>query len=134
MSDKVVFGNRQIPTLIALTEEEQARGLMFKKWPPPIMSFPYDEAKIRKFWMKNTISPLDIVFCRASKVVSIIEGKELSLNFVGPDEPSDLVVELPRGTAADLGIAVGTEVRLIYGLFSLAKRLELRMTKKATST
>lgn len=127
--DKIFFGNHELPTLIALTEDEQRIGLMKRPWPPPVMAFPYDTARIRKFWMKDTISPLDIVFCRAGQVLSIYNGEPLCLTHVGPDEPSDLVVELPRGTAKKLGITPGTKTRLVYGLFSLARKYEMRLSK-----
>ena len=128
--DRIIFGSHQLPTLVALTEEEQRIGLMKRNWPPPIMTFPYATAEVRKFWMKNTISPLDIVFCRAGLVISIVDGKPLSLNHVGPDEPSDLIVELPKGTAENLGIVRGTKTRLVYGLFTLAKKYEIQLSKK----
>jgi uncharacterized membrane protein (UPF0127 family) len=98
------------PTEVAITEAEQNRGLMFREWPPPIMVFPYKSAATRRFWMKNTISPLDIVFCKANYVVGIFKGEPLSTKLLGPDEPSDLVVELPAGTASRLGLSVGDYV------------------------
>lgn len=128
--DKIIIGNYELPTLIALTEEEQKMGLMGRTWPPPIMAFPYNSARIRKFWMKNTISPLDIIFCRAGTVLSIINGEPLSLNHVGPDEPSDLVIELPKGMAKKLGVTVGTKTKLVYGLFTLARSYEMKLSKK----
>lgn len=127
--DKIFFGNCQLPTLIALTESEQQLGLMWKSWPPPIMAFPYDSVEIRKFWMKNTISPLDIVFCRNGKVIKVIAGKPLSLQHVGPDFPCDLVVELPKGLAQQLNILPDTKVKLVYGLLTLARKYELKLSK-----
>jgi uncharacterized membrane protein (UPF0127 family) len=60
--------------------------------------------------MKNTQTPLDIVFCRTNHVVGIFKGEPFSTKLIGPDEPSDLVVELPAGTAASLGLSVGDYV------------------------
>jgi len=128
--DKIIFGNYELTTLVALTDEEQRRGLMHVSWPPPVMSFPYESAKIHKFWMKNTVCPLDIVFCRNGKVISVMNGEPLSLRHIGPDIPSDLVVELPKGMAQHLDIVQGTSTKLICGLFTLAKKLELKMLKK----
>lgn len=129
--DKIIFGNHSLATLVALTEKEQRRGLMHQPWPPPVMCFPYNTSAIRKFWMKDTISPLDIVFCRAGKVISIVNGIPLSLNHVGPDLPSDLIVELPKGTVENLEIQPGTKVKLAYGLFTLARKIELDLLKRA---
>lgn len=132
MADLIILGGHQFNTLIADTLEEQAKGLMYKKWPPPVMSFPYKTAEIRKFWMKNTISPLDIIFCRSGKIVGIYKGEPLSTMSVGPNEPVDLVIELPHGKAKKIGIAIGDDVELLRGLRGLAKKFEKRLhTKKS---
>lgn len=109
---KVYINDRYFPTLVARTPEEHSRGLMFKPFPTPVMCFPYNTASVRKFWMKNTISPLDIIFCKKNKIIAICAGKPLSTELVGPNEPSDLVIEMPLGTAAKNGFKVGDSVRL----------------------
>jgi uncharacterized protein len=109
-TDVVSIKGQAFPALVAVTESEQQRGLMFQEWPPPIMAFPYRRAASRRFWMNNVLSPLDIVFCRSNCVVGIFKGEPLSTKLVGPDEPSDLVIELPAGTAEKLGLAVGDYV------------------------
>lgn len=128
--DRIIFGKYELPTLIALTEDEKKIGLMNRLWPPPVMSFPYESAQVRKFWMKNTICPLDIVFCRAGLVLSIVDGEPLCVQHIGPNEMSDLVVELPRGMAKKIGIVSGTKTRLVYGLFTLARKYEIKLSKK----
>ena len=110
MNDTVSIKGQIFPVKVAVTEAEQRQGLMFQEWPPPIMVFPYRSASYRKFWMKNTISPLDIVFCKANCVIGIFKGEPLSTKLVGPDEPADLVVELPAGTAENLGLNIGDYV------------------------
>lgn len=110
MSDIISIKGQIFPAIVAVTEAEQCKGLMYQKWPPPIMVFPYRRASQRRFWMKNTIAPLDIVFCRGSRVVGIFKGEPFSTKLVGPDEAADLVVELPAGTAASLGLSVGDYV------------------------
>jgi len=110
MSDIISIKGQIFQTLVAVTEEEQSNGLMYQKWPPPIMSFPYKRATPRRFWMKNCGTPLDIVFCRGNCVVGIFKGEPFSTKLVGPDEPTDFVVELPAGKAASLGLAIGDYV------------------------
>jgi uncharacterized membrane protein (UPF0127 family) len=110
MDDVISIKGQMFNTLVAITESEQCKGLMYQKWPPPIMAFPYRRAAPRKFWMKNTMTPLDIVFCRGNYVIGIFKGEPLSTKLVGPDEPADFVVELPAGTAANLGLSVGDYV------------------------
>lgn len=113
-NDIITIGDISFSTLIAITSEEQTTGLMYKKWPPPVMCFPYKNAYPRSFWMKNTISPLDIIFCKDNKIISICYGEPLSTRQVGPYSPIDLVIELPHGTAAKHKFSVGNSVYLSY--------------------
>lgn len=108
--DTISLKGQVFPTLVAVTESEQCKGLMYQKWPPPIMVFPYKRASVRKFWMNNTTTPLDIIFCQGNCIIGIFKGEPLSTKLVGPDIPSDLVVELPGGTATALGLEVGDYV------------------------
>lgn len=101
------------PTLLAISSDEQAKGLMFEKFPPPIMSFIYTEPQINKFWMKNTPSPLDIVFCCAGEIKQICIGEPYSTRAIGSDSPSDLVIELPFGTVNQSGIKLGHKVGFV---------------------
>ena len=97
-------------TLVAETPTEQQIGLQGRAWPPPVMTFPLRSFAYTKFWMNNTPAPLDIIFCRAGRVIGIFKGEPMSTKLVGPDEVSDLVVELPHGTAARIGLSVGDYV------------------------
>ena len=76
------------------------------------MTFVYAKPKLNAFWMKATISPLDIIFCLGGKIVSINSGIPHSTALIGGREPSDLVIELPAGTCEDNNIHVGDEVQL----------------------
>ena len=113
MSSYVKIGNILFETLIAISQEEQATGLMNKNWPPPIMSFVYASSRINKFWMANTPSPLDILFCNNGKIINICYGEPFSIQTIGSDNKSDLVVELPFGTCAKYNIAINDPVVLI---------------------
>lgn len=115
------------PTLVAITDEEQERGLMYANWPPPVMSFPFNTEAKRKFWMKNTVSPLDIIFCKAGKIVQICSGEPLSEKFVGPNEPTDLVIELPAGTSSKHAFHPGDNVKLHLSVPTLAKHYETKL-------
>ena len=110
MNDAISIKGQVFNTLVAVTEDEHRKGLMYQNWPPPIMVFPYKRAEKRRFWMYNTPTPLDIIFCRANCVIGIFKGEPFSTKLVGPEEPSDFVVELPAGTAASLGLSVGDYV------------------------
>lgn len=127
--DKIILGNNEFETVVAVTPTEHQRGLMFKQWPPPIMSFPYDEPAFRKFWMKDTPSPLDIVFCNNKKIVAILKGTPMSLSSVGPDTPCDLVVELPEGMANEYKISVGDRAELFCSLKTISKKINYKLGK-----
>jgi uncharacterized membrane protein (UPF0127 family) len=100
------------PTLLAISGDEQAKGLMYQEWPPPVMSFVYAAPQVNRFWMKNTPSPLDIVFCHKGKVAEICYGEPHSTQVVG-SRISDLVIELPYGIVDSTGIKVGQSVGLV---------------------
>lgn len=122
MSDKIKIGKHVFNTLVAITEEEHAIGLMWKKAPAPIMSFPYEKAEVHKFWMQNTIAPLDILFCHGNKIIDIKKGSPYSIDLIGPDKETDLVVELPFGTVKEYNIAEGDYIELKYSMNTLSKK------------
>lgn len=109
----IYIGSNVFPTYFAISSHEQQQGLMNVEWPPPVMSFVYDTPQPNKFWMKNTPSPLDIVFCRKGEIISIHKGEPFSTSVIGPDEFSDLVIELPHGTVASEGILLRSKVGII---------------------
>lgn len=124
MKNYVSIKDIKFPALFAITPEEHEEGLMWKPWPPPIMCFIFKDLDIRKFWMKNTISPLDIVFCRNNIIISIHHGEPLSEEHIGPDEDIDLVVELPFGHCKKFNFSKGDKVELHHSLQSLAFTLK----------
>ena len=98
---------------MALTPETRARGLMQRKTLKPNdgMVFFFPIAAPYKFWMKDTLIPLDMLFVdEAGVIVYIATAKPLSLKLVGPTTPIDTVIELEAGRAAHEGIAVGDKV------------------------
>jgi len=109
----IYIHNQVFPTLLALSSEEQERGLMFQEWPPPVMSFIYTAPRINKFWMKNTPSPLDIVFCCQGKVSQLCYGEPHSTSIIGDDKLSDLIIELPHGVVDSSGIKIGHPVGIV---------------------
>ena len=109
----ISVGDSVLEALLAVSEHEQQRGLMFVEQPVPYMAFLYNEPRVNKFWMQNTPSPLDIVFCYKNKVAEICYGKPHSTEIIGSNAFSDLVLELPHGDAERLGIKVGSDIRLL---------------------
>jgi len=95
---------------------EEMRGLMFRRemakgWG---MVFVFADEAPRSFWMKNTLTPLDMVFVRADGVVdSVVASAEpLTLTPRRSTGPAKYVVELASGVAATAGIVAGS--RLVF--------------------
>ena len=109
----IYVGNNIFSTLLAISEHEQSKGLMHQEWPPPVMTFVYGRSKINKFWMHNTPSPLDIVFCHNNKISEICYGEPYSTRIIGSDNFSNLVIEFPYGTIDSSNIKIGQSVGLI---------------------
>lgn len=99
---------------MAFTPEARELGLMHRTSLAPHdgMAFFFPKAAPYKFWMKNTLIPLDMLFVdEAGTVVYIATATPLSLEMVGPDNAVDTVIELAGGRAAREGITVGDKVR-----------------------
>jgi len=102
----------------AVTEAEQQKGLMYRTdlpddggmlfWPYP----PSGPARVASFWMKNTPSPLDIIFIRADGTIAHIAENAVpfSEDPVSSGEPVAAVLEIKGGRATALGIAEGDKV------------------------
>src|ERR1700722_10338117 len=107
--DQIVINGQVIETQVAITYEEQAKGLMFQKDPKP-MAFVYATPSYNTFWMHQTPAPLDIVFALRNKVVGVRSGLPYSTALIGVESASDLIVELPAGQAKKLGIECGDNI------------------------
>lgn len=92
---------------IALTAQEQERGLMYRTdlKPGEGMIFPMLPARLPNFWMKNTPTPLDLVFIRTDgSIERIAHGKANDLTPLFVEIPVAGVLELRGGDAKRLGI------------------------------
>jgi uncharacterized protein len=102
-------GERRFRVEVARSEEEQARGLMFREQLPNDggMIFPMNPPRIAGLWMKNTLIPLDMIFIRADGTIARIAAETVphSLESVTSGEPVAAVLEIGGGRAAALGIA-----------------------------
>jgi len=124
MKEGFIFINDNIfSTLLAISEDEQVKGLMFQEPPTPIMTFIYAYPKVNKFWMKSTPAPLDLIFCNNNQVSQICKGIPYSTKIIGEDVPSDLVIELPAGTVKSSNIKLQDSVGLIKPTIAELKTL-----------
>lgn len=121
-----IVTDRGVTTLqveIADDDAERAQGLMGR---PPLaddrgMLFQFPDEAERSFWMKNTPSPLDIVYLDASgRVVSIARNttpfSEASVPSYGAAKG---VLEVRAGRADAIGLEPGDQVR--HPFFGSAK-------------
>jgi uncharacterized membrane protein (UPF0127 family) len=99
---------------VALTPEQQAQGLMFRKElnPDGGMVFPMSPPRTASFWMKNTVIPLDMLFIQPDGTVAMVAAntKPYSREPVSAGVPVSGVLELAGGRAAELGIGQGAVV------------------------
>lgn len=107
-------GHHWLNVYLAVTDEQQQRGLMFVRELPADagMLFPLPQPRPMAMWMKNTYIPLDMLFIDASgRVVCLRERtKPLSEELISCDKPVKAVLEIGGGQAARRGIAVGDTV------------------------
>ena len=104
---------RCIALEVARTPEQQRLGLMQRPALPPLrgMWFPFNRARRARFWMHNTLAPLDMVFLRDGQVIHIESDvpvcPALPCPSYGPSQWADGVVELGAGEARRLGLTIG---------------------------
>lgn len=120
------MANKKIPVLLAISSEEQQKGLMGVDPPLPAMVFPSRKPEIRSFWMKNVKADLDIVYCLNNTISSIWRGEAGSTAMVGDHKLSDMVLEFPYGFCKSAGISVGDEIILE---FSKEAKMKIFMLK-----
>ena len=99
---------------IALTPEEQAKGLMFRRELPEGegMLFDFHHEQPASFWMKNTYVSLDMIFIRGDGTILKIAENTVPLSeaLVQSGGPVRAVLEVVAGTARKLGIVPGDRV------------------------
>ena len=112
-------GRHVFRTDLAKTAAQQERGLMYRTGMKPdeaMLFWPYPPeggpARAANFWMKNTPTPLDIIFIRADGTVARIaeNATPFSEAPIPSGEPVAAILEVVGGRAADLGIAEGDKV------------------------
>jgi uncharacterized protein len=106
---------------VAATDTQRERGLMGVPFVPAgqgmIFVFPDTGDQLRAFWMKNTITPLDMVFVKLDGSISSIAA---NVPATAPGTPDDrvarregtgrYVIELGAGEAARVGLTPGTRI------------------------
>lgn len=99
---------------IAETENQRSAGLMHRTDLPKDrgMLFVFDSVSERFFWMKNTPTPLDIIYAdRVGKIVYIAENTVPFSTIAIPSRfPAKFAFEVHAGLAKELGISAGDQL------------------------
>ena len=113
-------GHRHVFTVeLAQSKDAQARGLMYRTDLKPdggMLFWPYPagggKPQAANFWMKNTPTPLDIVFIRADGTIARVAENTIpqSEDLIPSGEPVAAVLELVGGRAAETGVGAGDRV------------------------
>jgi len=100
----VEIGDKKISVEVADTPEERGEGLMFREelCEGCGMLFIMEEEIIPRFWMKNTLIPLDMIFISSNlEVVDILRAEpceEDPCKVYSPKEKALYVLEVNKGT------------------------------------
>lgn len=117
---KATFKDQVIQLEVAQTSEQQEIGLMNR---PPLpadrgMLFPFEPPRPVMFWMKNTPSPLDMVFLLNGEVKAIAaDARPCAANpcpTYGSNDAVNQVIELRSGRAEELGLKVGDRLSIEF--------------------
>jgi uncharacterized membrane protein (UPF0127 family) len=115
------ISGREIQLEVANTPNEQEKGLMFR---PPLaddrgMLFIFKPARPVAFWMKNTPSPLDIIFLLDGEVKAIARNATTCKSDPCPIYPeggvvADSVIEMRSGLTQEIGLKEGDRISVKF--------------------
>lgn len=110
---------------LALSSEQHQEGLMYV----PVeeiaddqgMLFVFPDERMRGFWMKNTITGLDIAFARMDgTIVAIHTMPPLTLETFSSFEPAMFALEVKAGMLSKLGVLEGDKLAIPDEVFKAA--------------
>ena len=100
---------------IARTQEERARGLMYRKELPDGegMLFVFERDQIASFWMKNTYIPLSIAYIASDgRIVEIRDMYPRDESSVMSSRSVRYALEVPQNWFSRVGIKTGDVVKI----------------------
>lgn len=117
---KTTVKDQVIQLEVARTQEQRQIGLMNR---PPLpddrgMLFLFETPRIVVLWMKNTPSPLDMVFLLDGEVKAIaVDARPCTADpcpVYGSTDTVNQVIELRSGRAEELGLKVGDRLSIEF--------------------
>ncbi len=120
LATEVVFetsdGEVRVGLEVVSTAAKIQRGLMYRQHLAPDrgMLFVFASDRVRSFWMKNTLIPLDMLFVTHDMVVAGIEKNTVPLALDGRSVgiKTRYVIEVNGGWTEAHGVGTGTKLRL----------------------
>jgi len=117
-SNKIVVHTRsqniEVAVAVAKTAEQRAIGLMGVRdlQDNQGMLFVYQEQGFYQFWMKNTPTPLDILFLSPEKKIVFIAKNTTPFSeaVIDPGVPSQFVLEVKAGFADRHHVVIGDQI------------------------
>jgi uncharacterized membrane protein (UPF0127 family) len=100
---------------IARTEQEQSKGLMYRKTlsDGEGMLFVFDKDEVKRFWMKNTFIPLSIAFITwDERIVDIKDMYPHDKNSVISNRSVRYALEVPQGWFSRAGVKIGDIINI----------------------
>jgi uncharacterized membrane protein (UPF0127 family) len=109
------IGGQPFVLELALTPAQQELGLMHRDHLDADhgMLFIFSDEKLRTFWNHDVSFPLDLVFLDAlQKIASIKRLETYSEAIVASDVPAKYAIELNAGTATQLHLQPGNQLKI----------------------
>lgn len=107
-------------------DAQRSEGLMFVRESEIAddqgMLFIFPDERVRGFWMKDTITPLDIAFARFDgEIVMTHQMPPLTLTSFPSVEPAMFALEMKAGSFERLGIQIGDRLEIPAALLAGVK-------------
>jgi len=124
-STTLEVAGRKIEVELAYTQEARTKGLMHRPALDPDcgMLFLFPTSQPRRFWMRNTLIPLDIAFLDEQGVVLNIEHGRPGVERPGyfSRKAAQFVLEMADGWCAAAGLEPGAKLEISPALRALAE-------------
>ncbi len=124
---EIVVAGKTLKAELCLDGPSREHGMKFRtKFPDDeamLFVFPEEERTVKRFWMRDTLIPLDIMFLADDGTIETLhQNCPPAVEFPGfhSDKACILVLELRGGWAADNGLKVGDKVTIPADLFARA--------------
>lgn len=117
----VTLKGQAIQAWLADTDEKQTEGLMFvtsEELGERGMLFVFSDERLRGFWMRNTVTSLDIAYARMDgTIVATHTMPPLTLRTFSSVEPAMFALEVRAGLLAELGVEAGDRLTIPDSVF-----------------